>query len=256
MIKSNSRYLIKTQDGYKDFDGVRRTENTGLIIKTLYTEVRCTKDHRILVGKSNSGKIYRKAQKLNIGNRIKKDVITNIEIDETKKYYYDPINVKDGNNYISGGITHHNCAIMDETAFIRPSIFNEFIDAFLPSQAALSWKKNIVLSTPKGQNHFFDIVKGASPDYAKDGSGVKKKGTSGYVLFKVDWRDVPRYDKDGNLYEPEVFKKNIVDKHGILYWNQNFACISGKTYINIFDRYTNEYRRVTVEGLTELLNTD
>ena len=29
--------------------------------------------------------------------------------------------------YISGGITHHNCAIMDETAFIRPSIFNEFI---------------------------------------------------------------------------------------------------------------------------------
>ena len=83
MIKSNSRYLIKTQDGYKDFDGVRRTENTGLIIKTLYTEVRCTKEHRILVGKSNSGKIYRKAQKLCIGNKIKKDTITNIEIDET-----------------------------------------------------------------------------------------------------------------------------------------------------------------------------
>ena len=57
MIKSNSRYLIKTQDGYKDFDGVRRTENTGLVIKTPYTEVRCTKEHRILVGKSNSGKI-------------------------------------------------------------------------------------------------------------------------------------------------------------------------------------------------------
>ena len=149
-----------------------------------------------------------------------------------------------------------HCAIMDETAFIRPSIFNEFIDAFLPSQAALSWKKNIVLSTPKGQNHFYDIVKGASPDYATDGSGVKKKGISGYVLFKVDWRDVPRYDKNGNLYEPEVFKKTIIDKHGLLYWNQNFACVSGKTYINIFDRYTNEYRRVTVEELTELLNTD
>lgn len=122
MIKSNSRYLIKTQDGYKDFDGVRRTENTGLVIKTPYTEVRCTKEHRILVGKSNSGKIYRKAQKLSIGNKIKKDIITNIEIDETNKYYYDPINVKDGNNYISGGITHHNCAIMDECVSEKETI--------------------------------------------------------------------------------------------------------------------------------------
>lgn len=117
-----------------------------------------------------------------------------------------------------------HCAIMDETAFIRPSIFNEFIDAFLPSQAALSWKKNIILSTPKGQNHFFDIVKGASLKYAEEGSGIKEKGTSGYVLFKVDWRDVPRYDKEGNLYKPEEFKKSIVDKHGLIYWNQNFAC--------------------------------
>ncbi len=128
-----------------------------------------------------------------------------------------------------------HCAIMDETAFIRPSIFNEFIDAFLPSQAALSWKKNIILSTPKGQNHFFDIVKGASPKYAEEGSGIKEKGTSGYVLFKVDWRDVPRYDKEGNLYKPEDFKKSIVDKHGLIYWNQNFECVflgSSHTLIN------------------------
>lgn len=117
-----------------------------------------------------------------------------------------------------------HCAVIDETAFIRPSIFSEFIDAFLPSQAALSWKKNIILSTPKGQNHFFDIVKGASFKYAEDGSGIKEKGSSGYSLFKVDWRDVPRYDRNGELIEPEIFKDSMIKKHGLLYWNQNFAC--------------------------------
>lgn len=223
-VINKDNLLIKTQSGYKDFDGIRRTENTGLVIKTQNTEIRCTEDHRILVGKCNSGKIYRKAKKLNTGNKINKDIVLNIEIDKNKKYYYDPINVKDGNNYLSHDITHHNCAVMDETAFIRPSIFSEFIDAFLPSQAALSWKKNIILSTPKGQNHFFDIVKGASPKYAEDGSGIKEKGNTGYTLFKVDWRDVPRYDKNGQIINPEIFRENIIKKHGLLYWNQNFAC--------------------------------
>lgn len=117
-------------------------------------------------------------------------------------------------------------AVIDETAFIRPTVWLEFIDAFLPSQAALSWKKNIILSTPKGMNHFYDLVKGASPHYDTDGSGVKISGEThnGYTLFKVDWKDVPRYDSKGNRLEPEDFMKKIIDKHGILYFKQNFEC--------------------------------
>lgn len=245
--------LIKTQSGYKDFDGIRRTENTGLVIKTEKSEIRCTEDHRILVGKCNSGKIYRKAKNLNACNKINKDIVINIEIDKNKKYYYDPINVRDGNNYISDNITHHNCAVIDETAFIRPSIFSEFIDAFLPSQAALSWKKNIILSTPKGQNHFFDIVKGASLKYAEDGSGIKEKGSTGYSLFKVDWRDVPRYDKDGNQIKPEIFKGNIIKKHGLIYWNQNFACVSGDTIITLYDKVLEEIKKIKMHEADKLL---
>lgn len=242
-----SNYLIKTASGYKNFLGIRRSENTGLIIRTELNEIRCTEEHKILVGKCNSGKIYRKAKNIKINNYINKSKVKNIEIDNNIKYYYDPIEVADCNNYISSNTTHHNCAVIDETAFVRPSIFNEFIDAFLPSQAALSWKKNIVLSTPKGQNHFFDIVKGASPKYAEDGSGIKEKGNSGYTLFKVDWRDVPRYDKNGDLIDPEIFKDTIIKKHGLMYWNQNFACVGGNTYINIYDKYTGKYERTTIE---------
>jgi hypothetical protein len=246
--------MIKTQSGYKDFSGIRRTESHGLIIKTTCSEIRCTEDHRILVAKSSAGKIYRKAINLRIGDTINGKLIIDISSDNNIKYYYDPIEVTDGNHYLSDGVTHHNCAVIDETAFIRPSIFSEFIDAFLPSQAALSWKKNIILSTPKGQNHFFDIVKGASLKYKEDGSGIKEKGTTGYSLFKVDWRDVPRYDKDGNQIEPEIFKDNIIKKHGLIYWNQNFACVSGDSYINIYDKYTNEYKRMTIAEIKREIN--
>jgi len=117
-------------------------------------------------------------------------------------------------------------AVMDETAFIKPSVWEEFIDAFLPSQSALAWKKNIILSTPKGMNHFFDLVKGASPDFEKNGSGVKSAGEThnGYKLFKVDWRDVPRFDKDGNQMSNEDFMNHIISKHGLSYFKQNFSC--------------------------------
>lgn len=147
-----------------------------------------------------------------------------------------------------------HCAIIDETAFIRPSVFEEFIDSFLPSQAALAWKKNIILSTPKGMNHFYEIVKGASPKYDEAGSGIKERGTSGYTLFKVDWRDVPRYDKNGDIIKPEEFMNSIIKKHGMLYWKQNFECVDGKSFINIYDKYTNEYKRIKIAELEKLLN--
>ena len=178
----------------------------------------------------------------------------NIEIDDNIKYYYDPVEVSDGNHYLSDGVTHHNCAIIDETAFIRPSVFEEFIDSFLPSQAALAWKKNIILSTPKGMNHFYEIVKGASPKYDEPGSGIKERGSSGYALFKVDWRDVPRYDKNGDIIKPEEFMNGIIKKHGMLYWKQNFECVDGNSFINIHDKYTNEYKRVKIAELEKLLN--
>ena len=49
------------------------------------------------------------------------------------------------------------------------------------------------------------------------------KGSNGFNLFEVDWRDVPRYNPDGTLMTPEEFKEKIVKKHGIIYFNQNYA---------------------------------
>lgn len=249
MLKNNT-FSVLTKSGFQKFDGIKETVRTDNIKFTFNSEtIIVTPEHRFYVGKCKAGQIYRKAKNIKIKQKIssKTVLLKEVNVDCTNKFY-DLINVKNGNNYITSSITSHNCA------FIRPSIFSEFIDAFLPSQAALSWKKNIILSTPKGQNHFFDIVKGASLKYAEDGSGIKEKGTTGYSLFKVDWGDVPRYDKNGDLIEPEVFKESIIKKHGLIYWNQNFACVSGSSYINIFDKQLNIYKRMTIAELEREIN--
>lgn len=170
----NNRYLIKTQDGYKNFLGVRRTINTGIILKLNdFTEVKCTKNHQILVGKSSSGKIFRKAENLKINHKIKGKIITNIILDDGEKYYYDPVEVQDCNSYISNDITHHNCLVVDEAAFIRSNRWLEFIDSIMPSQSGLAWKKNIIISTMKGMNHWYEITKSASNNKIIEASGDK-----------------------------------------------------------------------------------
>jgi hypothetical protein len=48
-------------------------------------------------------------------------------------------------------------------------------------------------------------------------------GSNGYKIFEVDWRDVPRYSSDGSLKSNEQFKEEIVKKHGIIYFEQNYG---------------------------------
>lgn len=101
--------------------------------------------------------------------------------------------------------------VCDEAAFVSPNNWDAFADSIFPSQSALAWKKNIILSTANGLNHFYDIVEGARNDM------------NGYKLFEVNWRDVPRYKSDGTLKEPDVFMAEIIKKHGIIYFNQNYG---------------------------------
>lgn len=101
--------------------------------------------------------------------------------------------------------------VCDEAAFIRPTVWDEFADSIFPSQSGLAWKKNIILSTANGMNHFYQMVKGA------------RDGSNGMNIFEVDWKDVPRFNPDGTQMKPEEFMEKIVKKHGIIYFNQNYA---------------------------------
>lgn len=54
-----------------------------------------------------------------------------------------------------------NVIVVDECAFFKPSVWKEFADSIFPSQSALTWKKNIIISTANGLNHFSEIWKGS-----------------------------------------------------------------------------------------------
>ena len=105
-----------------------------------------------------------------------------------------------------------NILVIDEVAFVKSSKWNEFADSIFPSQSSLSWKKNILISTPNGMNHWKTICDKA------------KSGESGYLFHFVDWRDVPRFDNKGRQLTAEEFKNKIIRKNGITFFNQNYAC--------------------------------
>ena len=137
--------------------------------------------------------------------------------------------------------------VVDECAYIPTLRWNGFVDGIMPSQSSLAWKKNILLSTANGMNHFFNIVKGARkrkqlfdiPKSELDSitepileQEETDTGTfnvtidapsNGYQLVEVNWREVPRYDSKGNQKDPEKFKAEVIEKYGIVYFNQCYA---------------------------------
>lgn len=213
-MKINSRYLLETSSGYQEFLGVKRSLNKGLIIKHVSGEIRCTNKHLIKCGDG-----FVLAEDLSVGDVIQDNLILSIEKSNEEEYYYDPVQVEGDSTYISEGIVHHNCLVVDEAAFVKSTVWDEFSDSIFPSQSGLSWKKNIILSTANGMNHYYQMVQGA------------KKNENGMKLFEVDWKDVPRYKSDGSLYSNDEFKEAIIKKHGSVYFEQNYGnAFSGSSY--------------------------
>lgn len=137
--------------------------------------------------------------------------------------------------------------VVDEVAFIPATKFKAFADAILPTQSSLAWKKNVLISTPNGMNHFYEIVRDAkkrkvlekiSKDEFPDSSKIlntekNSDGTynvtvdepsNGYAFVEVDWKEVPRYNRKGEIIDPEVFRDDVISKYGVQYFRQNFQC--------------------------------
>ena len=102
-----------------------------------------------------------------------------------------------------------NCLYLDEVAWVKNSSWVDFEDAVFPAQGALAWKKTIMTSTMKGLNHWYDIVN-------------KAKKSDEYHFHEAKWSEVPRYNKQGEEISPESFMDSVINKYGILYFNQNY----------------------------------
>ena len=140
--------------------------------------------------------------------------------------------------------------VIDESAWMASEKFQALLDSVLPAQGAMSWKKNVFISTPNGMNHFYDLVEGSRKRkiiYGLNKEQIEKlketetilketesspgifdvtidKPSNNMALFEMDWREVPRFDSKGNRLDPEKFKEDIIAKYGATYFSQNFSC--------------------------------
>jgi hypothetical protein len=88
-----------------------------------------------------------------------------------KQYVYDLLNVEDGREYLTNGVTSHNCLVMDEAAFIPKGIADEFMASVFPILSSSKDSKAIMVSTPNGtaNNLFYDTWQQATdPNVEQD----------------------------------------------------------------------------------------
>lgn len=109
----NHLYEVLTADGFRDF-----YEVSVKISDTIYTltfddgsSLRCTASHLI---KTSTG--FVEARDLNIGDIVLPAYCKLIKsvINYTPEEVYDLVNVSGGNNYLTNGITSHNCEFLTE----------------------------------------------------------------------------------------------------------------------------------------------
>ena len=125
-----------------------------------------------------------------------------------------------------------NILYIDEAAYIKKTLWEEFVDAVMPTMNSLIFKQVIMTSTANGMNHFEKIVKKA-----------KLKNTPERFI-SCSWREVPHYDKTGKLLTPAEYKKQTIQKYGKKFFAQTEECVGGSTIIN-----TLEYGNCTIEEL-------
>ena len=70
----------------------------------------------------------------------------------------DLLNVSDGSEYLTNGVTSHNCLVLDEAAFIPKHVADEFMASVFPVLSSSKDSKAIMVSTPNGtyNNLFYD----------------------------------------------------------------------------------------------------
>ena len=208
LIKNN-RFLIKTTQGFKKFYALLKSKDTQGFKVTLDNNIHftATATHRVKVSKN----IFRQIHKIKVGHKIRKHkVISKEKIYNTD--FYDFFDIDGNHTYLHKGIIHHNCHLLliDEVAFVSSDKWTALEDSVFPAQDALAKKQKILISTPNGMNHWYHLVSGSS------------NNKNGYRYFSTDWKKIPRYNRDGTQKEPDVFKDEIIRKHGKRYFAQNY----------------------------------
>lgn len=114
---------------------------------------------------------------------------------------------------IRGASIH--CVLLDEFAFLSPNLAEEFIASVFPTLSSSDTSKMIIVSTPKGMNHYYKLWREA------------EQGLNGFSLLSATWRDHP--------HRTQAWADAQLAELGQLKYNQEVECEflgSSSTLIN------------------------
>jgi len=228
--------LIKIQDlKVLGGDGIYRTSDGLLITKNqkiieLYFDdesfLKCTLDHKI---KTPDG--WKTAKELNIYDTVfshndKQIVLLYKEISKQKQDVYDLVNVETTHSYVANNVQISNCIVLDEYAYVPNGVAEEFFSSVYPTISSGTSTKAILISTPKGLNHFYKTWTNA------------QHGKNGYVPVEAHWYDVPGRD--------EKFKQETIANTSEAQWRTEYECVDENTIIEVFDKKTGETHKMRI----------
>ena len=109
----NNKYDILTSEGFKDFDGIKKSKHKENVKFTFNDDTQITVSRKHLFKVDNS---FIEATEFKVSDMIQDKKIISIENNtEYDGYFYDPVEVKSSDSsYIADDIEHHNCLYVDE----------------------------------------------------------------------------------------------------------------------------------------------
>lgn len=98
----------------------------------------------------------------------------------------------------------HNLILLDEFAFVEKGIADQFYGSVYPVVSSSPKAKMVIISTPKGLNHYYKLWKDA------------ENGNNTFKPVDVMWNDVPG--------RGDEFRKETIANIGQERWLQEFCC--------------------------------
>lgn len=120
-----------------------------------------------------------------------------------------------------------NIVFLDEFAFIPNHIADQFFASVYPTISSGKSTKVIIVSTPRGMNHFYRMWHDA------------ERGENDYVPTDVHWSEVPGRD--------EEWKKQTIANTSEQQFRVEFGCLSGDAQVTVLKDGIEE--NITIEEL-------
>lgn len=164
-MNKNSIYEILTPTGFQSFDGIIKKQNATIRIEfSDKTDIVVTKNHRFI---TNDKEII--AGDVVIGAKLyQKEVVSITENGICD--VYDPINVSNGNLYLSNGVVSHNCEFLGSSATLISGAKLQQLPSIPPMARLIPNSETLLQYYPPHTEHSYvmtvDVSRGVDLDYS------------------------------------------------------------------------------------------